>query len=268
MTDFLTTHWLALVFLAGSLVSGGSFLWRWQRGVWSIGPLLCSGSLLLLSLGGLQLIPDEWSPWVATAGGGALVVLFAVVVISGNWWPVAGYVAAAVLLFGLGGIITEPGTWALTMAGRFLYSLEPLQPWWLLLLLFVPVIIWLSFRSLAGLGPGRRVLAIGLRCLLIALLTLALAETHARRPDDHTTVLFAWDRSLSIPQELVRNASGQFIDQRDERIRKFIKDAVENRGPGRTSDKAGLIVFGLPFCPANALRSIPKDNNPVPVERQ
>jgi len=41
----------------------------------------------------------------------------------------------------------------------------------------VPIIIALSFRSLAGLGAGAPLVAIGLRCLGIVLLVLALAET-------------------------------------------------------------------------------------------
>src|SRR5438309_1250908 len=104
MTDFLFTHWLALVFLAGSLFAGGWFLWGWQRGSWSIWTLLFSASLFVLSLGGLELVPSDWSLWISTAGGAALAILFAIVVISGNWWAVAGYAAGAVLLFGLGGV--------------------------------------------------------------------------------------------------------------------------------------------------------------------
>src|SRR5207253_10264794 len=67
----------------------------------------------------------------------------------------------------------------------------------LLLLLLIPVIVWLSYRSLAGLGPIRRWVAIGLRCLLILLLTLALAELRLRKPNDTTTVFFLVDRSRS-----------------------------------------------------------------------
>ncbi len=38
------------------------------------------------------------------------------------------------------------------------------QPWWLILIpLIVPPLVWMSFRSLAGLGPARRALAILLR---------------------------------------------------------------------------------------------------------
>src|SRR4029077_9656727 len=80
---------------------------------------------------------------------------------------------------------------------------------------------------------------IGLRCILIALLALALAEANARQPNDRLTVLFLWDRSLSIPQEF---EGGR--DLREERIKKFINDSVAQRGPGHERDLAGLIVFG------------------------
>src|SRR5438128_2534111 len=72
---------------------------------------------------------------------------------------------------------------------------------WLLLLAFVPVIVLLSFRSLSGLGPARRWLAIGLRCLLVVLLTLALAEVRLRHQNENVTVLFLVDRSLSVPED-------------------------------------------------------------------
>ena len=73
---------------------------------------------------------------------------------------------------------------------------------WLLLLLFVPVLVWTSYHNLISLGPVRRWLAIGLRCSLIVFLAFALGEMHARKPNDHVTVLFVWDRSLSMPMKL------------------------------------------------------------------
>src|SRR5687768_12996227 len=83
--------------------------------------------------------------------------------------------AAGLALLGLGAAGVPAAGAGLVEAGRLLVSLEPTRPWWLLLLLLIPVIIRLSYRSLAGLGPVRRWLAIGLRCSLILFLTLALA---------------------------------------------------------------------------------------------
>src|SRR5439155_10085994 len=104
-------------------------------------------------------------------------------------------------MFGLGQVVVPPLTGGLAETARLLLSLEPLEPVWLLLLLLVPWLIWYSWRRLAALGPGRRVLAIALRCLLLMLLAFALAEMHARHTEDRLTVLFLWDRSLSVPPE-------------------------------------------------------------------
>src|SRR5262249_12225668 len=111
-------------------------------------------------------------------------------------------------------------------------------------------IILLSFRSLAGLGPFRKWLAIGLRCSLIVFLTLALAEVRLRHETKNITVLFLVDRSLSIPREyppaakLDPDSLESQTDLRWERIKRFINDAVEKRGVGHERDKAGIIVFG------------------------
>ena len=77
------------------------------------------------------------------------------------------------------------------------------QPWWLILLpLILPPLILVSFRSLSGLGPVRRVLAIPLRTAVITLIVLALAEVQTVRRNDRLTTMFLVDASQSIPREL------------------------------------------------------------------
>src|SRR5262249_58571 len=78
-------------------------------------------------------------------------------------------------------------------------------------------------------------------CVVVTLLVLALAETHARKSDENLTVIFLWDRSLSIPAEY---AQGDNRDLREERIRAFMNNAVLKRGAGKEEDKVGLIIFG------------------------
>ncbi|MGE0706825.1 MAG: VWA domain-containing protein [Planctomycetota bacterium] len=74
------------------------------------------------------------------------------------------------------------------------------QPRYLLLLPFlVPVVIALAGRSLAGLGPGRRRLALGLRLGLVATIVLALAEVEWRGPAAAVEAVLVVDRSASIP---------------------------------------------------------------------
>src|SRR5207244_12917543 len=131
------------------------------------------------------------------------------------------------LFAGVGGLWLARAGAALAVAGQALVNVEVGRPWWLLLLGLVPVIIALSFRSLAGLGPVRRWLAIGLRCALVVLLTLALAEARLRHSNENLTVLFLLDRSLSVPEEYDTSSDSRAARARDlrwERIRKFIND--------------------------------------------
>jgi uncharacterized membrane protein len=244
--DFLTENWFSLVLMLVALVLGTWLLllrYRWRT--WSL-PLLLSGSAVgLIGAGGL-LLPVDWGLWI---GAGMLAVLFVmllVVITSGTWWAPLGYAVGAALLLAIGGAACETvGEW-LAETGKVALSLEPTQPWWLLLLGLIPVIIFLSYRSLAGLGPVRRWVAIGLRCALVLLLTLALAEVRLRHQNENITVMFLVDRSLSIPEEFDNQVSPDAtrVDLRTDRIEKFINDTVRTRGPEHKFDRAGLILFG------------------------
>jgi uncharacterized membrane protein len=105
------------------------------------------------------------------------------------------------------------------------------------------LLVWISSRSLAALGPIRRVVAIALRCLLILFLILALAELRLRKPSESLTVLFVVDRSLSIPAD-IRPDDAKAEDQRWKRVQSFIANAIRERGTGHELDQAGVIVFG------------------------
>jgi uncharacterized membrane protein/Mg-chelatase subunit ChlD len=104
------------------------------------------------------------------------------------------------------------------------------NPWWLIVLpLVIPPLIYLSFRSLAGLGAVRRALAILLRTTVITLIVLALAEVQAVRKNDRLTTLFLVDISQSIPRE----QQGPALQ--------YVTEATKKRRP---TDLAGVIVFG------------------------
>ncbi|MEZ6078429.1 MAG: hypothetical protein R3C56_22975 [Pirellulaceae bacterium] len=57
--------------------------------------------------------------------------------------------------------------------GNISFSFE--APWLLLLLALIPLLWVTSFRSMAGLGPGRRLAALFFRSLVLLLIVLALA---------------------------------------------------------------------------------------------
>jgi Mg-chelatase subunit ChlD len=104
------------------------------------------------------------------------------------------------------------------------------RPVWLLLLAVVPVVWWLSLRSLAGLGPVRRVVAIVLRSAVIVLLVLAAAELQWLQQSKRLTVIYLIDQSKSIPEA-----------QRQEMLRYVNAEVAKHR---RNDDRAGVIVFG------------------------
>ena len=101
------------------------------------------------------------------------------------------------------------------------------QPAWLWLVLLVPALIVASLRSLAGLDPVRRILAIVARSLLVILIACCLAGIERVRRNDDLTVLFLMDRSYSV----------QSMQQYQE---EYIHDASETM---RSEDRLGLIDF-------------------------
>ena len=111
------------------------------------------------------------------------------------------------------------------------------QPWWLLLLLLVPVLWIFSFRSLSGLGPYRRIFALLFRTVVFTLLVLALAGVQLQKISDRVTVIYLLDQSESIPK-LTREAMLDYV----------MKDVKAHRRTGdlrsATEDKAGVIIFG------------------------
>jgi uncharacterized membrane protein len=254
----LPPHWFADLLLALGLLLGLLLLARRaRRGSWSVPLLVASAALALAGAGGL-LLPAAVAVWVAVGALGVLALLVVFLVLSGHWSEAAGWVCGAVLAFAAGGLLARLLGHGLIEGAKLLAALEFLQPWWLLGLLLIPLLILLSHRSLAGLGPVRRWVALGLRCLLVLLLVLALAEARLHRQSEHTTILFLLDRSLSIPEEMGKDAKGDTVDLRWERIKRFINASVESRGDKHERDKAGLIVFGrrprLELPPSDAPR--------------
>ena len=106
------------------------------------------------------------------------------------------------------------------------------RPWFLLLLLLLPLLWWLSFNSLAGLGRNRRALALIFRSVLVTVLVFALAEAKWQYKTDRLTVIYVLDQSESIPA----NIRAAMVD--------YVKRDVDQNRREEKSDRAGLIVFG------------------------
>jgi uncharacterized membrane protein/Mg-chelatase subunit ChlD len=102
-------------------------------------------------------------------------------------------------------------------------------PQYLLLLCFIPVIVWLFWRSTTHLLPFRRSLVLTLRVLMIILVVLSLSGLSVENPTEQVNVMFVLDASDSVG-EAGREAGLGFVQRALKQMKK--------------SDQAGLIVFG------------------------
>jgi uncharacterized membrane protein len=102
------------------------------------------------------------------------------------------------------------------------------SPGYLALLALLPLLVVLSFRSLAGLGGGRRAAAILLRCVVVLCIIFALAGMQRTQKKDNLAVVFLLDRSASIPQE---HQQQEF---------EFAQQAIQGR---KLNDTMGVIAF-------------------------
>ncbi|MCK4660819.1 MAG: VWA domain-containing protein [Phycisphaerae bacterium] len=101
------------------------------------------------------------------------------------------------------------------------------EPQWLWLVLLVPVLVLVSLRSLAGLDPVRRVLAVTVRSLVIIAIAVTLARIVKVIQNDDITVLFLMDRSNSV-------------DKKQAEVEQYIYDVSKKAKP---DDRVGLIDF-------------------------
>lgn len=98
------------------------------------------------------------------------------------------------------------------------------QPVWLWLLVLIPFLAVISWRVLAAIQPGRRVLAIVVRSLVLVVLALCLADVTYVRTTDKLTVFFLMDRSDSVKdlqqvqEEYLKTISAEVKDKPDDRV--------------------------------------------------
>lgn len=106
------------------------------------------------------------------------------------------------------------------------------HPWYLLLLVLLPLLWVFSFRSLSGLGRYRRLFALAFRTLVFVLIVLALSEVQTLRTSDKVTVTYVLDQSESIPAA-----------QRQAML-DYVRQSVARHRHADRRDCAGVIVFG------------------------
>lgn len=111
------------------------------------------------------------------------------------------------------------------------------SPWFLLLLLFLPLLVWLGWPSR---GPSRRreIVSLGLRLLITVLLVLGLAGLEIKRRVDELSVVFLVDSSDSMSVPITVNGITTTPRQL---AQAYVREALKELGP---DDQAGVIVFG------------------------
>lgn len=117
---------------------------------------------------------------------------------------------------------------------RFMLGIDIgfVHPWYLALLVLLPLVWGFSFHSLAGLGRYRRLFALAFRSAVFVLIVLALAEVQTLRTSDKLTVTYLLDQSASIPAA-----------QRQAML-EYVRQAVARHRNAARADGAGVIVFG------------------------
>lgn len=104
-----------------------------------------------------------------------------------------------------------------------------LAPQYLLLLLVIPGVVWLFWRSTTHLPPFRRGVVLVFRVMMLALVVLSLSGLSLENPTEQVQVIFALDASDSMSEE-GREAAIDYMQRALKHLKK--------------SDQAGLVVFG------------------------
>ena len=120
----------------------------------------------------------------------------------------------------------------LATSSMFDHSLAFDSPGYLLLLLLLPVMWWLSYAGLSGLGPWRRMIALTLRSVVFSAIVIALADVQYQQRSDKLSVIYLLDQSLSIP-----------IEQRQEMV-KYVNASIRQNQDTTEDDRYAVIVFG------------------------
>ena len=240
----IVDYWLLIALAAVVLVAVVRVgLGRKPKIVWPAAAILLVGGHFLfayLRVGSMK--PGEFSAWISLGILGSFLLVGLNLYFTGLWSRKLAWVMAALFAIALGGLIGTVQSAGLSVA-RSLGSLEFVQPWWLVLLLVIPFVVQFSYRSLAGLGPIRRWVALSVRCFLVLLLIVAVAEPRLRRPNENVCVIYVIDRSLSVPQEIDPGSAEGERDMRFLRLQQFIHSSVQQRGVGHRNDLSGAILF-------------------------
>ena len=130
------------------------------------------------------------------------------------------------------------------------FQLDLTHPWWLAsLVVVVPLLAWYFKRSLSDFPPQQILVSLLTRCLVVALLALAMSGLALLRPTSQQFVIVAIDQSLSVVGEEEADlaakgaaAKGQ-AEAKNSQVDEYLDKALADAG--RVGDNK---VMFLPFA--------------------
>ena len=145
------------------------------------------------------------------------------------------------------------------------FQLDLTHPWWLAsLVVVVPLLAWYFRRSLSDFPPRQILVSLLTRCLVVALLALAMSGLALLRPTSQQFVIVAIDQSLSVAGDEEDNpfatgdAAKESVSSKKSQVDEYLDKALAD------SEKiAGNKMMFLPFASqAGALgQERPKSTN-------
>ena len=132
------------------------------------------------------------------------------------------------------------------------YGLELVRPGWLATLLATGVLAFFFTRTLVDFDSWQRKTSLGVRALLLVLLTLSLSGLTLLEPTRQQFVVFAMDRSLSVGDESV-DASAEFV-----------RKALEGRG----EEEVAFLEFATEPGVLQEQFVTPEPDEPEPVSTE
>jgi hypothetical protein len=125
----------------------------------------CGAALALLAVGGFFL-PAPFAGWTILAAFSAFAIQVGLLLLLGFWSRHLALLLLGASLVGLGGILLHDSGDDLAEQFANLAAMRLKSPWWLLLLLTIPVLVALSWRRLSreSCGPGWRWGSVSLAC--------------------------------------------------------------------------------------------------------
>ncbi len=129
------------------------------------------------------------------------------------------------------------------------FQLDLTHPWWLAsLVVVVPLLVWYFKRSLSDFPPRQILVSLLTRCMVVALLALAMSGLALLRPTSQQFIIVAVDQSLSVDGEDEPNPVVKADAEKEQATKKSQVDEYLDQALADAGRIGGNKVMFLPFA--------------------